>query len=243
MARADPGLDAMITKINSEMKKESEDRKFHRMAKVLDFLEMWQGSQNLRATQKESSAQNKHMTVEGYISDTEEIFRESCSLFQHDGAAAFKLSGRSPLPLSLSAKNLPGGRTEILTVRQIRRINRHPVESDEDSPSESISDTEDWLNWNGDLDNPNDSEDNCAADVQPDIQQEESIKDPDCAEQQDVSAAPNVRGLFRPIRKSTRQAEMMLMTVNAIKTGRKKGVKKMFDRVRQCCTSFFMYLD
>jgi hypothetical protein len=91
------------------MKKEAEERKLHRMAKVHDVLGMWQGSQNLRATQKESRAQNNHMTAVGYISDTEEIVKASWSLFQHDGAAAFKLSGRLPLPPALSAKDLPGG--------------------------------------------------------------------------------------------------------------------------------------
>jgi len=90
------------------------------------------------------------MTAVGYISDTEDIVKASWSSSQHDGAAAFKLSERSPLPPPLSAKDLPGERTQILNVRRIRRINRHPVESDEDSASESISDTEDWLNWNGD---------------------------------------------------------------------------------------------
>jgi len=43
------------------------------MAKIHNFLEMWQGSQNLCAIQKESRAQNKQMTAVGYISDTEEI--------------------------------------------------------------------------------------------------------------------------------------------------------------------------
>jgi len=133
------------------------------MAKVHDFLEMWQGSQNLRATQKESRAQNKQMTAVGYIPDTEEIIKASWSLFQQDGAAAFKLSERSPLPPAWSAKDLPGGWTQILNVCRIQRINRHPVESDEDSPPAILSDTDDWLNWNGDLDNPNDSEDDCAA--------------------------------------------------------------------------------
>jgi len=141
-------LDTPHTDNDSEMKKEAEERKLHRMAKVHDFLEMWQGSQNLRATQKESRAQNKQMTAVGYISDTEESVKASWSLFQHDGAAAFKLSERSPLPPALSAKNLPGGRTQILNVPQIRRINRHPVESDDDSAPESILDTDDWLNWN-----------------------------------------------------------------------------------------------
>jgi len=70
---------------------------------------MWQGSLNLRATQKESRGQNKQMTVVGYISDTEEIIKASWSNFQHDGDAASKLSETSPLPPALSAKDLPGG--------------------------------------------------------------------------------------------------------------------------------------
>jgi hypothetical protein len=109
LAGTDPELDTMNTENNSEMKKEAEERKLHRMAKVHDFLEMWQGSQNLRATQRESQAQNKQMTAVGYISDTEEIVKSCWSLFQHDGAAAFKLSERSPLPPALFAKDLPGG--------------------------------------------------------------------------------------------------------------------------------------
>jgi hypothetical protein len=226
LAGTDPELETMNTENDSEMKKEAEEKKLHRMAKVHDFLEMWQGSQNLRATQKESRAQNKQMTAVGYISDTEEIVKSSWSLFQHDGAAAFKLSERSPLPPALSAKDLPGGRTQILNVRRIRRINRHPVESDEDSAPESISDTEDWLNWNGDLDNPNDSEEDCAADDDSDIEHNNCIEDPECPEQQDVCAAPNVPGLVRPTRKSKRQAEKVLVTVNAVETRRNKGGKK-----------------
>jgi hypothetical protein len=226
LAGTDPELDTMNTENDSEMKKEAEERKLHRMAKVHDFLEMWQGSQNLRATQKESRAQNKQMTAVGYISDTEEIVKSSWSLFQHDGAAAFKLSERSPLPPALSAKDLPGGRTQILNVRRIRRINRHPVESDEDSAPESISDTEDWLNWNGDFDTPKDSKEDCAADDDSDIEHNNCIEDPECPEQQDVSAAPNVPGLVRPTRKSNRQAEKVLVTVNAVETRRNKGGKK-----------------
>jgi len=125
----------------------------------------------------------------GSISDTKEIVKASWSLFQHHGADAFKLSERSPLQPPLSAKNLPGGRTQILNVRRIRRINRHPVESDEDSAPESISVTEDFLNWNWDLDNPNHSEDNCAADVESDMEQDNSIENPQSPEQQDVRAS------------------------------------------------------
>ena len=49
------------------MKKEAEEWKLHRMAKVHDFLKTWQASQNLRATEKESRAQHKQMTTLGYI--------------------------------------------------------------------------------------------------------------------------------------------------------------------------------
>jgi hypothetical protein len=126
----------------------------------------------------------------------------------------------------LSAKDLPGGRTKILNVRRIQTINHHPVESDEDSAPESISDTEDWLNRNGDLDNPNDSEDDCAADFESDMHQDNTIEDPESPQQRNVSAAPNVPRLIRPTRKSKRHAEKVLVTVNTIETRRNKGVKK-----------------
>jgi hypothetical protein len=102
-------MDTTNIENDSEMKKEAEERKLQRMAKVHNLLEMWQGSRNLRATQKECRAQNKQITAVGYISDSEELVKSSWSLFQHDGAAAFKLSERSPWPPALSAKDLPGG--------------------------------------------------------------------------------------------------------------------------------------
>jgi len=210
LAGTDPRLDTTNTENDSDMKKETEERKLHRMAKVHDFLKMWQGSQNLHATLKESRAQNKQMTAIGYNSDTEEIVKASWSLFQHDGAAAFKLSDRTPLPPALSAKDLPGRRTQILIVRRIRRINRPPVERDEDSAPDSISDTEDRLHWNGDMDNPIDSKEDCAADDKSDREYNNGIEDPECPEQQDVSTTPNVAGLVRPRRKSKRQAEKVL---------------------------------
>jgi hypothetical protein len=91
------------------MKKVAEESTLHRMAKVHDFFEMCQGSQNRSATQKESHPQDKQMIAVGYISVTEESVKASWSLIQHDGVAAFKLSERSPLPPAVSAKNLPGG--------------------------------------------------------------------------------------------------------------------------------------
>jgi hypothetical protein len=105
--------------------------------------------------------------------------------------------------------------------------NHHPVESDEDSAPESISDTDDWLNWHGDLDNPNASEDDCTVDDESDIEHNNGIEDPECPAQQDVSAALNVPRLVRLTRKSKRQPEQLLVMVNAVETRRNEGGKKM----------------
>jgi len=74
------------------------------MAKVHNFLEMWQGSQNLRVAQNESCSRNKQMMVVGYFSDTREIVEAPWSNFPCDSAAAFKLSATSPLPPAVTAK-------------------------------------------------------------------------------------------------------------------------------------------
>jgi hypothetical protein len=108
------------------------------MPKVHDFLEILHGTQTQRATQKESPAQNKQMTDVCYISVTEEIIKASWSNFHHDGVAAFTLSEIAPLPPGLSAKDLPGGQTQVLNVRQITRIDPHPAKTPEDSSPESI---------------------------------------------------------------------------------------------------------
>jgi len=147
------------------------------------------------------------------------------------------------LPPSLFAMDLPGGRTQIFNVRRIWGINHHPVETDKNSASESISDTEDWLNWNGDLDNANDSEDNRMADIESDMEQVNSIENPQSPEQRNVNATPNVPRLILPTWKWKKQAAMVLVAVNAIKTRRNQGVKKKLDRIRQCFTCFIMYLD
>jgi hypothetical protein len=59
LSGADPELDTTNPENDSEIKKEVEDRTLHQMAKVHSFLEVWQGSRNLRATQKESHTHNK----------------------------------------------------------------------------------------------------------------------------------------------------------------------------------------
>jgi len=115
--------DSMNTENDSEMQKEVEVRKLHRMAKVHDCLEMSQGSQNLRSTQKESHAQNAQIAAVGYISNTNEIVVASWPLLQNDCSAAVKLSERSSLPPALSAKHLSREGIQILIVSRIRIIN------------------------------------------------------------------------------------------------------------------------
>jgi hypothetical protein len=76
------------------------------------------------------------------------------------------------------------------------------------------------------LRNPNDSEEVCTADDQSDIEHQNGIKDPECPEQQDMSLMSNVPGLVQPTPKSKRQADKVLVMVNAVTTRRNKGVKK-----------------
>jgi len=127
---------------DKEVKKEAEDKRLHRMAKVRDFWEIWKGSQTLLATPKKSRALHNHLNAVGYISDTEEIVKASRSNFHRDCLAAFKLSEKSLVPPALSAKDLPGGRTQRLNMHRIKQIGCHPAESNEDSLPKSISDTE-----------------------------------------------------------------------------------------------------
>jgi hypothetical protein len=159
--------------------------------------------------------------------ETKEIVNTSRKNFQRDGAAAFQWSERSPQLPALSPKDLPGGRPQILNVRRIKKINKYPVECDEDSTPESISDTTNWLYWNGNLDNTNVSEDDWEADNESDLEQDNVIEDPETPAQRDVSAVPNVPGLIRPSRRSKKKAEMLIMTVSAMEMRRNKGNKKM----------------
>jgi len=103
LAGHDPILDMTEAENDIERRREAVDRKFNSMAKVHNCFEIWKHSQNLHATPKESRAQNKPITTKGYIPDTEQIVKASWTNFQNVGAAAFKLSERSPLPPALPA--------------------------------------------------------------------------------------------------------------------------------------------
>jgi hypothetical protein len=61
----DPVLDSRNADNHSEMTREAEHNKLHRMAKVYNFLERWQGTQHLRAALKESRSQHMEMTAVG----------------------------------------------------------------------------------------------------------------------------------------------------------------------------------
>jgi hypothetical protein len=52
-------VDPEETEYDLELKKEGKDSKLHRMAKVDNLLEMWQGIQNVCTTEKEYRIQNK----------------------------------------------------------------------------------------------------------------------------------------------------------------------------------------
>ena len=81
-AGEDPVLDTSNTENDSEMKRQAEETTLQRLAKAHNFLEMWQGSQLLWATQTKSRAQNTQITAKRYIPDTEEIIKAFWSLFQ-----------------------------------------------------------------------------------------------------------------------------------------------------------------
>jgi hypothetical protein len=90
------------------------------------------------------------------------------------------------------------------------------------------------------LNKPKDSEEDCAADDESNVEHNNCIQDLECPEQKDVSAAPNVHGLVHPRQKSKRQAKKVLVIVNAVETKRNEGWKKTQDRMRQWFISFFM---
>jgi len=81
------------------------------------------------------------------------------------------------------------------------------------------------------------------ADVESDIEQENSIEDPRCPEPWDLSAGQPVFGLSRPIRKSNRQAAKVMMTLDAIEARMNTGVTNKENTKHHCFTSFFMYLE
>jgi len=229
---------------NLQMQRQVEERKLHGMAKVDHFLEIWGGSQGLSATQKESRNHNTQMAAVGYILDTQEIVKVSWSNYEHDGGVAFKLPERSHVPPALSAKDLPGGSTQVVNVHGIETIEWHPAESDEERTPESNSHPDNWPHWNGDLDNPNYSEDNWETDNESDMDVDSGVEDPESPALRDVSATRHIPGMIRPTRRSNWQVGKVLMTGNKMETKRNIGNEKKQDRMCRCgFTRFFMTFD
>jgi len=127
------------------------------MAKVQEILEMWQGSQNLCGSQGGSRTQKKQITAVGYITDMEEIVKASWSLFQHDVW----------LHLNCQKDFLCHGLTLQMTFLEAWLKYQMFAESEEwiviqskvmrIAHLQSILDAQDWLNWTGDMDIPNDT--------------------------------------------------------------------------------------
>jgi len=130
--------------------------------------------------------------------------------------AAFNSLERSPVVPALSAQDLPRGQTKALNLCRIKRIDCHAAESDEDSAAEIISDTCNWLDWNGDMDDPNASEDDWQVKNESDIELDNGIYLPETPVQHNVSATLNVPRLIAPTRMSNTKDDKVLMTVKTM---------------------------
>jgi len=76
----------------------------------------------------------------------------------------------------------------------------HPdTKSREDIAPQCISNTENWITWDGDLENPNVSEDNWEVDDESDLELDHNIEFEERKEQWDVSATWNVPWLIQSI--------------------------------------------
>ena len=73
------------------------------------------------------------------------------------------------------------------------------------------------------MDNPNESEEDCEAANESDVELDNCVEDPECPEQQDMCAAPNMPGLIRPTWRSEEKTEKVSVTVNATEIWRIRG--------------------
>jgi hypothetical protein len=112
--------------------------------------------------------------------------------------AAFKFSERSSLLPPLLAKELPAVSTQIINVRRIRRTNCDPVASEKECTPDRISNTDDCVNCNPDYDIADETIYECAVDSESDMEQDNSIEDPESPEQRIVNGATIVPRLIRP---------------------------------------------
>ena len=197
---------------NVDIKTAQEEVKLHKMVKTHDFLEMWDGSQRLRATQKAVRSQNTQMTALGYISDTEECGERISTDLADDGEVAFRSYVECAPPKTLPLSSLINGKTKVLKLHRIRRVDRLSTQTDDESAPEDATEAEEWLNWNGDVEEA--VEDQTTNDLADEESEDDLImcvrtKEPQVRSV--IDAAPNVLGVVRPTRKSRRLAELAVL--------------------------------
>jgi len=222
----DPALDTTNIVNNSEMKKEAEKRKLHRMAQVHEFLGVVAGqpkptcyTEGILRSRKAAGSCRIHF---GHGRECQSILVTLSICW----SGCIQIIRKITLASSSVCKGPPWGRNS--------NIYSLPNQKNQSSSSRRWWGSRtwkrfghgNWFNWIGDLDRPTDREDNWVAAGESDLEQDIGIEDPECLDLWDVSATPNVPGLIRPTRKSQRQAENVMVMVNAMETQRKKGLKK-----------------
>lgn len=125
----------------------------------------------------------------------------------------------------LSAKALRAERIQVFNVRPIKRIDRDPTVTDEDSAPESVLDTEYWLDRNGDFNILNRREHEWDVDNKSEIVLEHGIRHSETSDHWDVRATLNVAGFVWPIRRSTNKADNVLVAVGTMDARRSTAIK------------------
>jgi hypothetical protein len=113
----------------------------------------------------------------------------------------------------------------------LNRIQYSVAERHEDSAPETISDTKNWLDWNWDLDNPNDGEDDWQADIQSNILLDNAVEDRKIPPQHNGNGIPNFPRLLQLTWSSKPTVERIFMTFNSINANRNMGNEIICDRV------------
>lgn len=126
---------------------------------------------------------------------------------------------------SFVCQDLKGGQTQLLNLHRIKQTNCNAAKSQRNIAPDSISDTKNWLDWHGVLDNIHDSEKNWEVDKQYNIEPDNGITDSQNSLQRNVSGTQNIAGMVRPTRSATNKAEQLFITVCTMQMWRIKLTK------------------
>ena len=127
------------------------------------------------------------------------------------------LMERRPSPPALSKAELPDGKNKVLHIKPIHRLNCY---IDEESASEIDTDGEDWLNWDGDIDQESkvaSMEESSDNDSDPEMNSAQSFDE--------VLAAPIILGLIHPLQKSARIENRIISSRSTIHKPEKRKQK------------------